>query len=70
MLVYHPMMRLMTMNMNNLEKIGENLYSFKICLADARVDSDYERFTISALDKMADLFRGRTGFMAVQSCTS
>ena len=54
------------MNMNNLEKIGENLYSFKICLADTKVDSDYERFTISALDKMADLYRGRTGFMEVQ----
>ena len=52
--------------MNNLEKIGENLYSFKICLADTKVDSDYERFTISALDKMADLYRGRTGFMEVQ----
>ena len=43
------------MNMNNLEKIGENLYSFKICLANTKVDSEYDRFTISALDKMADL---------------
>ena len=52
--------------MNNLEMIGENLYCFKIYLADTKVDSDYERFTISALGEMADLCRGRTGFMEVQ----
>lgn len=53
-----------------LEKIGqytrrafrpEELYVFPVVLCDNEVDRDGERFTVNALQKLAELFPGKTG---------
>lgn len=40
---------------------GEQVYCFSVLLCDNDVDRDYERFSDGALDKLAELFVGRTG---------
>ena len=40
---------------------AEDIYSFSVILCDNDVDRDSERFTVSALHKMAELFLGKTG---------
>lgn len=53
-----------------LEKIGrytrrafrpEELYVFPVALCDNEVDRDGERFTVGALERLAELFPGKTG---------
>ncbi|HEX3017875.1 MAG TPA: hypothetical protein VHP31_08500 [Caproicibacter sp.] len=39
----------------------EELYTFPVALCDNEVDRDGERFTINALQKLAELFPGKTG---------
>lgn len=40
---------------------AEELYSFKVALCDNNVDRDFERFTDETLDKLAEMFVGKTG---------
>ncbi|MBO4867607.1 MAG: hypothetical protein J5582_13780 [Ruminococcus sp.] len=40
---------------------GEQVYCFSVLLCDNDVDRDYERFSDGALDRLAELFVGRTG---------
>jgi len=40
---------------------GEQVYCFSVLLCDNDVDRDYERFSDEALDRLAVMFRGRTG---------
>ena len=40
---------------------GEQVYCFSVLLCDNDVDRDYERFSDKALDRLAELFVGRTG---------
>ena len=58
------------MDKNTLDKINaltrrkfkaEELYTFPVVLCHNDIDRDYERFTDDALDKMAELFVGKTG---------
>ncbi len=53
-----------------MERIGEytrrkfgpeELYAFTVVLCDNETDRDLERFSIPALQKLAELFRGKTG---------
>ena len=55
---------------NELELIGqfarkklknEEIYTFSLILCDNEIDRDNEKFTISALNKLAELFIGKTG---------
>ncbi len=55
---------------NELELIGqfarkklknEEIYTFSLILCDNEIDRDNEKFTISALHKLAELFVGKTG---------
>ena len=39
----------------------EELYAFTVVLCDNETDRDLERFSIPALQKLAELFRGKTG---------
>ena len=39
----------------------EQVYCFSVLLCDNEVDRDYERFSDTALEKLAEMFRGRTG---------
>ena len=39
----------------------EELYTFSLVLCDNEVDRDYERFSIPALERLAELFVGKTG---------
>ncbi len=39
----------------------DEVYIFSVVLCDNDVDRDFERFTLSALNKMAELFIGKTG---------
>ncbi|WP_085832598.1 hypothetical protein [Clostridium merdae] len=39
----------------------EELYVFSVVLCDNEVDRDFERFTISALERLGKLFLGKTG---------
>lgn len=41
----------------------EELYTFPVALCDNEVDRDGERFTVSALQKLAELFVGKTGVL-------
>lgn len=43
------------------ELTPEEVYTFKVTLCDNDIDRDYERFTDSALEKLARLFIGKTG---------
>ena len=40
---------------------AEEVYTFSVVLCDNDVDRDFERFSDSALEKMAELFVGKTG---------
>lgn len=40
---------------------AEDVYTFPVILCDNDVDRDGERFSISALEKLAELFLGKTG---------
>ena len=40
---------------------AEQVYCFSVLLCDNDVDRDYERFSDEALDRLAVMFRGRTG---------
>ncbi len=40
---------------------GEELYTFPVILCDNEIDRDNEKFTVSALNKLAELFVGKTG---------
>ena len=40
---------------------AEELYVFSVVLCDNEIDRDFERFTDEALNKMAELFIGKTG---------
>lgn len=40
---------------------SEQVYCFSVLLCDNDVDRDYERFSNEALDRLAVMFRGRTG---------
>ncbi len=40
---------------------ADELYAFSVVLCDNDVDRDFERFTDEALEKMAELFIGKTG---------
>lgn len=59
-----------TVESGDLEKINcytrrdlqeEEVYLFNVILCDNEVDRDWEGFTTSALEKLADLFLGKTG---------
>ena len=39
----------------------EELYTFSVVLCDNEVDRDMERFTIPALERLGELFLGKTG---------
>lgn len=39
----------------------EEIYTFSVVLCDNEVDRDFERFTLSALARLKELFLGRTG---------
>lgn len=43
------------------ELTAEEVYVFSVVLCDNEIDRDWERFSISALEKLADLFVGKTG---------
>lgn len=40
---------------------SDEIYTFSVVLCDNEVDRDFERFTVSALQKLATLFLGKTG---------
>ncbi|MCR5539361.1 MAG: hypothetical protein K6F71_00790 [Ruminococcus sp.] len=40
---------------------AEQVYCFSVLLCDNEVDRDYERFSDTALEKLAEMFCGRTG---------
>lgn len=40
---------------------AEELYTFSVILCDNEIDRDFERFTDGALEKLAELFVGKTG---------
>ena len=39
------------------------LYVFSVALCDNDVDRDFEQFTLEALEKLKDLFLGKTGVL-------
>lgn len=39
----------------------EEVYVFSVVLCDNEIDRDYERFTVEALEKLSELFVGKTG---------
>ena len=60
------------MDKETLEKIGrfsrrqlkeEELYTFPVILCDNEIDRDYERFSDEALEKLAQLYVGKTGII-------
>ncbi len=40
---------------------NEEIYTFSLILCDNEIDRDNEKFTVSALNKLAELFVGKTG---------
>lgn len=49
-------------NVHSVGKLtAEQVYCFRVLLCDNEVDRDSERFSREALDKLAELFVGRTG---------
>ncbi len=40
---------------------AEEVFIFKVILCDNQIDRDNEKFTVSALHKLAELFKGKTG---------
>lgn len=40
---------------------ADEVYTFGIVLCDNEIDRDFERFDIPALEKLAELFVGKTG---------
>ena len=40
---------------------SEEVFVFKVILCDNQIDRDNEKFTVSALHKLAELFKGKTG---------
>ncbi len=40
---------------------AEDIYTFAVRLCDNEVDRDFERFSVSALEKLGDLFLGKSG---------
>ena len=45
------------------ELTPEDVFTFRIAAAGDQIDRDYERFTLAALNKMAQLFVGKTIIM-------
>lgn len=45
------------------ELTTEEVFTFRVAACDDQVDRDYERFTLAALNKMAQLFVGKTIIM-------
>jgi len=43
------------------ELTADEIFTFKIILCDNEVDRDIEKFTIPALHKLAELYKGKTG---------
>ena len=43
------------------ELMPGEVYTFSVVLCDNEIDRDYERFTIAALKKLAELYLGKTG---------
>ena len=43
------------------ELTAEQVYTFAVRLCDNEVDRDYERFSVAALEKLGELFVGRSG---------
>jgi hypothetical protein len=43
------------------ELSAEEIYTFSVILCDNEIDRDNEKFTVSALEKLAKLFIGKTG---------
>ena len=41
----------------------EEIYTFSVILCDNEIDRDNEKFTVSALNKLAELFVGKTGIL-------
>ena len=49
------------------------VFVFSVVLCDNDVDRDYERFTVASLEKLSELFVGKTGFLEqpnAQNCTA
>ena len=46
---------------------AEEVYVFPVTLCDNETDRDYERFSVSALAKLAELFVGKTGILGHDS---
>jgi len=40
---------------------ADEVYAFTVVLCDSEVDRDYERFTVDALQKLSELYLGKTG---------
>lgn len=40
---------------------AEDVFVFKVILCDNEIDRDNEKFTVSALQKLAELYKGKTG---------
>lgn len=40
---------------------SDELYTFSVILCDNEIDRDYDRFTLNALERLADLYIGKTG---------
>lgn len=49
---------------------AEEIYTFSLTLCDNEIDRDGERFTVNALNELAELFRGRPGISdhSMKSC--
>ena len=43
------------------ELSADEIFTFKLILCDNEIDRDNEKFTISALNKLAELYVGKTG---------
>ena len=43
------------------ELTAEQVYTFSVVLCDNEIDRDFEKFSVDALDELAELFVGRTG---------
>ena len=45
------------------EMTADEVYVFSVVLCDNDIDRDYERFTVESLEKLAELFVGKTGIL-------
>ena len=51
------------------ELTADEVYTFNVILCDNEIDRDYERFDITALNKLAELFVGVTGIFDHNACS-